>query len=162
MERLFSIGQRDGYLQLRANAERKPRRSPWKPLFSWSAIRSEAAVRAPRLNRLILTKQRVLRARFSSNYKLKLSCVSSCRWVERQDADFRENPHGEDHNPRGGYSVMEGRGVQWPQLTRVLLTLQQNKCDKPTLDSVIEHLILSLYVFNSRKVDAMFCPTSVS
>lgn len=23
------------------------------------------------------------------------------RWVERQDADFRENPHGEDHNPRG-------------------------------------------------------------
>lgn len=28
--------------------------------------------------------------------------VSLVKVDERQDADFRQNPHGEDHNPRGG------------------------------------------------------------
>lgn len=34
-----------------------------------------------------------------------------CRWIERQDADFRQNPHGEDYNPRGGHLGLVSRVV---------------------------------------------------
>lgn len=48
---------------------------------------------------------------------------------ERQDADFRQNPHGEDHNPRGGWAGLWWRdpAVGGRSLTKFILALKWAK-----------------------------------